>query len=904
MLHAAARSCTAILAGLMLLAIGSSARAADQAYFPAYQNVVDVLVQRINAETVRLDVGAWYLSEGAISIAIAKRFKAGVPVRIIGDRVGIFENDPPTKTQFYYMAARGVPIRLRYNPSWYPEIIHWKAIIFAGQGSQGKGLVSFGSANLTPFELKPVSSTDYKDETVVLSDDVNIVNAFKTKFDVMWNDTKPEEPNSLVIIKNPPYLKNWDDACKLESACADYAAYKASIPDRKDMVINTGRLEPDYDLDSAEMVWSQGPEFNNRLIQAINAEATKIDLVTYRLTVSNVPDALIQKRQSNPEVPVRLLIDPCQYDPYPCTPPTGIVWPEFWLTHANVDKLWLAGVQVKQRVHAGLTHMKTLITSAVATNASSNIAEFWQRDHDQFVPAATKPALYQAIQQRVNEMWNDPAAFGTFTPQPAYAASLVSPANQAAGVVTTTTLVWNRAPFATSYDVYLGTSSGSLTKVAKVPAVMTTTPPQTYSWKPSTPLQNNTTYFWRIVSRTYVTDKNPSLVTTSATRSFSTPSAAGGTPLPPPWTDGDVGVTGVAGSASFANGVYAVKGAGANIWGTADAFNYVYQPLAADGEVVAHVTAIENNNAYAKAGVMIRQSLTAGSPHVVLDVRPNNAGIEFMTRATPGGSTTFLGTTTPRLPLWLKLTRAAGRVTAAVSDNGTLWTTVGSTPLTGAAYIGLVVSSHDTSHLNTSTFDHVSVTIGGTTPPPPPWTDGDVGVTGVPGSASFATTGVYTVKGAGANIWGTADAFNYVYQPLVADGEVVAHVTAIENNNAYAKAGVMIRQLLTAGSPHVVLDVRPNNAGIEFMTRATPGGSTTFLGTTTPRLPLWLKLTRAAGTVTAAVSDNGTLWTTVGSTPLTGAAYIGLVVSSHDPSRLNTSTFDNVRVTIGGGGTP
>ena len=36
----------------------------------------------INAETVRLDIGTWYLTEHAVSIAIANRFHAGVPVRL------------------------------------------------------------------------------------------------------------------------------------------------------------------------------------------------------------------------------------------------------------------------------------------------------------------------------------------------------------------------------------------------------------------------------------------------------------------------------------------------------------------------------------------------------------------------------------------------------------------------------------------------------------------------------------------------------------------------------------------------------------------------------------------------------------------------------------------------------
>src|SRR5207237_6490505 len=122
---------------------------------PALTNVTDILVQKINAETVRIDMSSWYLTEHAVSIALVNRFKAGVPVRLIGDRVAIFESDPLTRHEFYWLASQGVPIRLRYNPTWFPEIDHWKATVLSGQG-----LVGFGSANYTPFALAPASSTN------------------------------------------------------------------------------------------------------------------------------------------------------------------------------------------------------------------------------------------------------------------------------------------------------------------------------------------------------------------------------------------------------------------------------------------------------------------------------------------------------------------------------------------------------------------------------------------------------------------------------------------------------------------------------------------------------------------------------------------------------------------------
>jgi len=129
-----ARATRAVLPAFAVsILLAAPAAASDQMYFPAVDNVTNVIVQHINAETVRLDISAWYLTEHAISIAIANRFAAGVPVRLLGDRGSIFEIDPLTRKEFYWLANQGVPIRLRFNPTWYPEIDHWKAAIFVGQ---------------------------------------------------------------------------------------------------------------------------------------------------------------------------------------------------------------------------------------------------------------------------------------------------------------------------------------------------------------------------------------------------------------------------------------------------------------------------------------------------------------------------------------------------------------------------------------------------------------------------------------------------------------------------------------------------------------------------------------------------------------------------------------------------
>lgn len=484
------------------------ARAQERMYFPAVENVTDVLVQKINAEKVRIDMSAWYLTERSISYALINRMKAGVQVRLIGDRGSIFEIDQLTRNEFYWLASQGVPIRLRSQPTSYPEIVHWKATIFAGQN-----LVSFGSANYTPFELRPASSTNYKDETVLFTNDPVLVNAFKTQFDRMWNDTTPE-PRSRVA--NPPYFRDWDEACRLEPACADY---KTQYPNPAPMYINRARLEADHPM-PADMVWGQGPLFNSRLVQEIRNELNFVDFAIYRLTVPDITEALLAKHKSG--VPVRIIMEPLEY--------RNKKWPEFWLTHAYMDKLWAEGVPIKKRVHTGLTHMKMLVTSRYATNASSNLASEWQRDHNYFVPAATKPTVHGAMRTRFQTMWNDAAAFAAFTPEPPDPPTLAVPAQSATGVAATTSFSWQRAPFATSFDVYLGTSSSSMTKVGTVAAQLVNNPPSTYSWKPATALQPGTTYYWRVVSKT-----NANLTATSATRSFTT-SGTTVSPTPPPPT--------------------------------------------------------------------------------------------------------------------------------------------------------------------------------------------------------------------------------------------------------------------------------------------------------------------------------------------------------------------------------
>jgi hypothetical protein len=138
--------------------------------------------------------------------------------------------------------------------------------------------------------------------------------------------------------------------------------------------------------------------------------------------------------------------------------------------------------------------------------------------------------------------------------------------------------------------------------------------------------------------------------------------------LPDGWVTADVGQVGRAGDAFFSNGTFVVNGAGADIWGTADAFRFVFQRFDGDAEIVARVDAESFTHSFAKAGLMFRESADASDAHVILDVRPDG-NVEFMTRSAANGTTTFLAGGPPyTLPLLLRLGRSGAEVAAAPSS--------------------------------------------------------------------------------------------------------------------------------------------------------------------------------------------------------------------------------------------
>jgi hypothetical protein len=364
------------------------------------------------------------------------------------------------------------------------------------------------------------------------------------------------------------------------------------------------------------------------------------------------------------------------------------------------------------------------------------------------------------------------------------------------------------------------------------------------------------------------------------------------------------------------DGTWSEVGGGGDIWGTADAFHFVSQPLSGDGTVTARVTSQQDSDPSAKAGVMLRDSTEPGSAYYAVFVTPGH-GLAVQWRASAGGSSHQL-LAPGGVPLVLMVARytSSGRpfLSTFTSTDGVTWRVVpGSTvPLSLARVVlgGLAITSHDQGTGSAVTFDDVSVAPGEVHPPgvcPATWRCTDIGGALPPGR-DLLSNGTWSEVGGGGDIWGRADAFRFVSQPLSGDGTVTARVTSQQDSDPSAKAGVMLRDSTEPGSAYYAVFVTPGH-GVAVQWRASAGGSSHQL-LAPGGVPLYLRVARytTAGSEpvvydSAFTSSDGVSWNLVpGSTmalALEQNLLGGIAVTSHVQGTGGAVTLSSVAVAAG-----
>jgi hypothetical protein len=172
----------------------------------------------------------------------------------------------------------------------------------------------------------------------------------------------------------------------------------------------------------------------------------------------------------------------------------------------------------------------------------------------------------------------------------------------------------------------------------------------------------------------------------------------------------------------------------------------------------------------------------------------------------------------------------------------------------------------------------------------------DIGSVGVAGR-SDESGGTWTVQASGADIWESADGFHFRYAELTGDGFVQVRLLEQSNTDPWAKAGLMIRDSLTAGSAHALL-VGTTANGLALQNRPVANQASLHEPLGAYSYPVWLRLVRSGTTISAYLSTDGVNWTASGtavSPAMADPVYIGVAVTSHNNGVLSTARFDNLQ---------
>ncbi len=177
-------------------------------------------------------------------------------------------------------------------------------------------------------------------------------------------------------------------------------------------------------------------------------------------------------------------------------------------------------------------------------------------------------------------------------------------------------------------------------------------------------------------------------------------------------------------SAAYSNGVWTVTGLGSNVWAdTADDCQFVYKTMTGDCAMVAQVTSSQYTSGQAKAGLMIRDTLTnTFSKRAWIGIKPDPSDIRIESHFRGwtdvwGGSNRddISRSHPPGMPYWLKIERRGDMFNTYTSLDGTSWAAALScyyANLPSMLHIGLFVTSGSTA-TSTATFANVAFT-GGT----------------------------------------------------------------------------------------------------------------------------------------------------------------------------------------------
>jgi hypothetical protein len=179
-----------------------------------------------------------------------------------------------------------------------------------------------------------------------------------------------------------------------------------------------------------------------------------------------------------------------------------------------------------------------------------------------------------------------------------------------------------------------------------------------------------------------------------------------------PWLSVDAGNAAIAGYSTSLGKSFVVEGSGTDIWNSSDGFRFVYRYAHGDCQMITKIDSLEGTNAWAKAGIMVRESLSGGSRCSYVFVSKRN-GASYHYRNIPndpmiGASMTIDGI---KAPYWVKLSRKGNLFCFYISADGIKWVRIDQVevPMSQKVYIGFAVTSHNNAELGKAVFSKYSL---------------------------------------------------------------------------------------------------------------------------------------------------------------------------------------------------
>jgi hypothetical protein len=176
---------------------------------------------------------------------------------------------------------------------------------------------------------------------------------------------------------------------------------------------------------------------------------------------------------------------------------------------------------------------------------------------------------------------------------------------------------------------------------------------------------------------------------------------------------------------------------------------------------------------------------------------------------------------------------------------------------------------------------------------------GDVGTVLHPGRVEYdEAQKSYRITGGGENIWGTADAFHYVWMQVTGDGSVTADVAfPTTTGDPHKKAVLMVRQSLDADAAYA--DVAVHGSGLTSLQSREAKGAATHEIQSNVTGPKRVRLTRVGDYFYLSVAGEGEELHPAGGSMKVALAdpfYVGIGVSAHNKDAAETAIFRNVAV--------